>query len=142
VSSLTSNDSKLPSAYSMKELANLSKTSRIEAPSIWLLLMQKIQTAQPPAKLKALRVVKFMLENGSPDFRIVVRRDQSQTVRAMTTYKGPQSQLTGDAVNQKIRDMAKETMQVLQQSINSSYSQNQPDPTLQGMHVSLAYPHI
>lgn len=92
-----------------------------ECQSIEDLVIKKLAKNKPYIKYKALRIVKYLCENGSPNWRRAWQRNTDK-LRDAQQFRGPPDPIYGDAPYQQVRKAAKDAMQaVFQQStINSS----------------------
>ena len=96
-----------------------------ECQTIEDLVIKKLAKNKPYVKYKALRIVKFLCENGSPNWRRAWQRNTDK-LRDAQQFRGPPDQIYGDAPYQQVRKAAKDAMQaVFQQSqINSNNIKN------------------
>jgi hypothetical protein len=70
-------------------------------------LLEKLEKNSTNVKLKTLRIIKQVCENGSPNFKRDVQR-QTSSIRSCMQWKGPPHPTLGDAVNKMVRDAAQE----------------------------------
>eukprot|EP01083_Nonionella_stella_P208822 757564_1 len=120
----TTDDRNPPSGYLLKELA--SRTMSIsECQTIEDLVIKKLAKSKPYVKYKSLRIVKYLCENGSPNWRRAWQRNTDK-LRDAQQFRGPPDPVFGDAPYQQVRKAAKDAMQaVFQQStIDSSHIKN------------------
>jgi len=120
VNKASTDDRNPPSGYLLKELS--SRTMSIqECQTIEDLVIKKLAKNKPYIKYKALRIVKYLCENGSPNWRRAWQRNTDK-LRDAQQFRGPPDPIYGDAPYQQVRKAAKDAMQaVFQQSqINSS----------------------
>lgn len=103
----TSDDTKDPSGFVLKELAQLSYVSPRESSTILEQLLKRLDKDKPDVKYKALRTIKYMCIHGRAEFRQELQRDHGLIKNAMH-YKGPSDPMRGDTPNQRVRDEAKE----------------------------------
>ena len=91
-----------------------------ECQTIEDLVIKKLAKNKPYIKYKALRIVKFLCENGSPNWRRAWQRNTDK-LRDSQQFRGPPDPIYGDAPYQQVRKAAKDAMQaVFQQSTISS----------------------
>jgi len=124
VNKATTDDRNPPSGYLLKELA--SRTMSIaECQTIEDLIVKKLSKNKPYIKYKALRIVKYLCETGSPNWRRAWQRNTDK-LRDAQQFRGPPDPIYGDAPYQQVRKAAKDAMQaVFQQStIDSSHIKN------------------
>ena len=107
-----------------------------ECQTIEDLVVKKLAKNKPYVKYKALRIVKFLCENGSPNWRRAWQRNTDK-LRDAQQFRGPPDPIYGDAPYQQVRKAAKDAMQaVFQQSqIDSSHIKRK----IQGMSGDSAY---
>jgi len=135
VNKATTDDRNPPSGYLLKELS--SRTLSIsECQTIEDLVVKKLSKNKPYVKYKALRIVKFLCENGSPNWRRAWQRNTDK-LRDAQQFRGPPDPIYGDAPYQQVRKAAKDAMQaVFQQSqIDSSHIKTK----IKGMSGDSAY---
>eukprot|EP01083_Nonionella_stella_P206481 750992_1 len=121
INKATTDDRNPPSGYLLKELS--SRTMSIqECQLIEDLVVKKLGKNKPYIKYKSLRIVKFLCENGSPNWRRAWQRNTDK-LRDAQQFRGPPDPIYGDAPYQQVRKAAKDAMQaVFQQStIDSSH---------------------
>jgi hypothetical protein len=70
-------------------------------------LCEKLEKNSTNIRLKTLRIIKSVCENGSPNFKRDMQR-QTSGIRSCMQWKGPPHPTLGDAVNKMVRDAAQE----------------------------------
>ena len=70
-------------------------------------LLEKVEKNSTNVRLKTLRIIKSVCENGSPNFKRDLQR-QTSGIRSCMQWKGPPHPSLGDAVNKMVRDAAQE----------------------------------
>jgi hypothetical protein len=70
-------------------------------------LCEKLEKNSTNVRLKTLRIIKSVCENGSPNFKRNLQR-QTSGIRNCMQWKGPPHPSLGDAVNKMVRDAAQE----------------------------------
>jgi len=93
-----------------------------ECQTIEDLVIKKLAKNKPYIKYKALRIVKFLCENGSPNWRRAWQRNTDK-LRDAQQFRGPPDPIYGDAPYQQVRKAAKDAMQAVfqQHSLDSSH---------------------
>ena len=126
VNRATTDDRNPPSGYLLKELAGLlscarplsnyeitnptARTMQIsECQTIEDLIVNKLAKNKPYIKYKALRVVQFLCETGSPKWRRAWQRNTDK-LRDAQQFRGPPDPIYGDAPYQQVRKAAKDAM--------------------------------
>ena len=85
-------------------------------------LLSKLGKDHAGVKLKVLRILKYVCENGgSIEFRRLIQR-RSDIIRQCQSYRGATDPLRGDAPNKEVRDEAQNVMRALFASENSAVS--------------------
>jgi len=111
VNKATTDDRNPPSGYLLKELA--ARTMQInECQTIEDLIVKKLAKNKPYIKYKALRVVKFLCETGSHNWRRAWQRNTDK-LRDAQQFRGPPDPIYGDAPYQQVRKAAKDAMQAV-----------------------------
>eukprot|EP00485_Elphidium_margaritaceum_P014945 CAMPEP_0202726072 /NCGR_PEP_ID=MMETSP1385-20130828/184424_1 /ASSEMBLY_ACC=CAM_ASM_000861 /TAXON_ID=933848 /ORGANISM="Elphidium margaritaceum" /LENGTH=852 /DNA_ID=CAMNT_0049392285 /DNA_START=180 /DNA_END=2739 /DNA_ORIENTATION=- len=76
------------------------------------LVLKKLAKNKPYIKYKALRIVKYLCEEGSPNWRRAWQRSTDK-LRDAQQYRGTPDPIYGDAPYQSVRTIAKEAMQAI-----------------------------
>lgn len=121
VNKATSDDRNPPSGFVLKEVSRKTFDSIEECNIIEDTLMKRIEKDRPYIRLKCLRVIKYVCENGRPEFRIMWQRN-SDRIRACAQYKGPPDPIYGDTPYQQVRTAAKDTMAAIFKSTQKDTS--------------------
>ena len=110
----------LPSPLHTARTMSIAECQTIED-----LMVKKLSKNKPYIKYKALRIVKYLCETGSPNWRRAWQRNTDK-LRDAQQFRGPPDPIYGDAPYQQVRKAAKDAMQaVFQQStIDSSHIKN------------------
>jgi len=83
-------------------------------------LLSKLSKDHAGVKLKVLRILRYVCENGgSIEFRRLVQR-RSDIIRQCQSYRGTSDPLRGDAPNKDVRDEAQNVMKALFATENSA----------------------
>ncbi len=106
VSRATSDDSKDPSGFLLKELAQRTLGSLAECSEIQELLLKRLQKDRADVKFKSLRCLKHLIIHGRSEFRQELMRNQSE-IKAALTFKGPSDPLRCDATSKRVQDEAR-----------------------------------
>merc|ERR1719391_1842086 len=96
-----------------------------ECQTIEDLIVKKLSKNKPYIKYKALRIVKYLCETGSPNWRRAWQRNTDK-LRDAQQFRGPADPIYGDAPYQQVRKAAKDAMQAAfqQSTIDSSHIKN------------------
>jgi len=109
VSKATTDDNKPVSGFVLKELSDLTKSSPKECSSIEGYLLDRLTSSKPDVRFKALKCIKFLCENGRPEFKISLQRN-NDAIRQCLHFRGPPDALRGDAPYTNVHEAAKEAM--------------------------------
>ena len=112
VAKATADDTKEPSGFVLKELAQVTWNSERDCAELFEMLMKRLDGSNATVKYKTLRTIKHIVINGRPEFRTELQRG-NMLVKNCIHYNGPMDPLKGDALNQRVRDEAKETMNAI-----------------------------
>eukprot|EP01084_Bolivina_argentea_P284928 488465_1 len=124
INKATTNDRNPTSGYLLNELA--SKCSTIsECQSMEDLLLKKLSKQQPYTKYKALRVIKYLSENGSLHWCRIWQSHKNKLIEAKH-FRGVSDPIYGDALNEQVRKAAKEALQSVFEQKQTPY---RPTPT-------------
>ena len=96
-----------------------------ECQTIEDLIVKKLAKNKPYIKYKALRVVKFLCETGSPNWRRAWQRNTDK-LRDAQQFRGPPDPIYGDAPYQQVRKAAKDAMHAVfaQSAVDSAPIRN------------------
>jgi len=117
--------------YHLRELAEATKRSIDEAQTIEDALVKQLKRNKPNVKRKALKVVKYISEHGSPNFKRGFQR-HSQILRECAQYRGPPDPVYGDSPYEEVRKAAKEALDALFRTLNAE-SENELRSRIKGM---------
>ncbi|CAK0851413.1 unnamed protein product [Prorocentrum cordatum] len=68
-------------------------------------LLKKLERDDPLVKVKVLRIIRHVCDQGKPEFRRAVQK-RADLVKACLQYRGKPDPLKGDAPNKAVRDEA------------------------------------
>jgi len=68
-------------------------------------LIKKLEKDNPHVKLKCLKIIKHVCEQGKPEFKRAIQR-KAEVVKACLQYRGTPDPLKGDAPNKAVREEA------------------------------------
>ncbi|GBG81268.1 hypothetical protein CBR_g31940 [Chara braunii] len=113
IDAATSDDENITPVYKLDEISELLRTSSAEViKDVIDHLLKKLDHKSPLVKQKVLRVMKFALGKGGPEFRRELQR-HSSTIRALFNYKGQPHPLRGDSLNKAVRETAHDAIQAM-----------------------------
>ncbi|KAF8821418.1 hypothetical protein IE077_002041 [Cardiosporidium cionae] len=75
-------------------------------------LLKRLQREDASVKVKTLRVIKALLENGKPDFRRSLRR-KADKIRACQSFNCPLHPTLGDTPRKAVRDEASKCLEII-----------------------------
>merc|ERR1719272_1247657 len=81
--------------------------------------IQRLSKNSPDVKLKALKAITFIAQNGRDDFRIFFQRENAR-IKACTSFTGRPDPLRGDIPYEKVRQAASECMNAVFNSTGRS----------------------
>lgn len=109
VSKATQDDRQPPSGFQLTELAQLTIHSDDDCQQLQDALLKRLGKDRPYVKYKTLRVIKYISENGRPEFRMGMQK-HSEQIRACTQFKGKIDPLYGMTPSEDVRKAAKEAI--------------------------------
>ncbi len=112
IKKLTTDDTSVLSAYAMKELSDYTLRSQAECDSIREQLLSRLEKPSPDVKLKVLRTIKYVAQNGRPDFRITLQRNLG-SIKQCQNFRAPTDPLRGDTPSDRVREAAKEALDAI-----------------------------
>lgn len=124
VKKLTTDDTSVISAYSMKELSDMTFKSYAECESIRELLLYRLDRPSPDVKYKTLRIIKYVAQNGRSDFRISFQR-KATPIKQCQAFRAPPDPLRGDVPSERVREAAREALEAI-------FNENNAGPTSSG----------
>eukprot|EP00195_Chlamydomonas_chlamydogama_P001546 CAMPEP_0202923474 /NCGR_PEP_ID=MMETSP1392-20130828/78467_1 /ASSEMBLY_ACC=CAM_ASM_000868 /TAXON_ID=225041 /ORGANISM="Chlamydomonas chlamydogama, Strain SAG 11-48b" /LENGTH=351 /DNA_ID=CAMNT_0049617155 /DNA_START=57 /DNA_END=1109 /DNA_ORIENTATION=- len=134
IEDVTSTKDDAPPVYLMDEIAEIARSSPENAQSVAEHVQKRLGNKAAVVKWKALRLTRHLCIKGCSQFQKCMQR-YSSSVRELVHYKGEPDPFKGDAVNQRVRDTAKETIELL-------YSASTPAataPSVQGRIQGFGY---
>jgi len=106
VSKATQDDRQPPSGFQLTELAQLTIQSDDDCQVLQDALLKRLGKDRPYVKYKTLRVIKYISENGRPEFRMGMQKHAEQ-IRRCTQFKGKIDPLYGMTPSEDVRKAAK-----------------------------------
>ena len=100
-------------------------------------LVEKLEKNSTNVRLKTLRIIKSVCENGSPNFKRDLQR-QTSGIRSCMQWKGPPHPTLGDAVNKMVRDAAQECINAV---FDTESKASGPKISAQGVCASAPHCH-
>eukprot|EP00930_Biecheleria_cincta_P018669 TRINITY_DN1445_c1_g1_i1.p1 TRINITY_DN1445_c1_g1~~TRINITY_DN1445_c1_g1_i1.p1 ORF type:complete len:940 (-),score=270.28 TRINITY_DN1445_c1_g1_i1:73-2892(-) len=95
-------------------------------------LLKKLERDNPHVKLKVLKIIKHVCEQGKPDFRRAIQK-KAELVKACLQYRGTPDPLKGDAPNKAVREEADVAVKAVFSSDSSTNAYGIPTSTGQKM---------
>ncbi|KAL5018753.1 hypothetical protein ScPMuIL_004475 [Solemya velum] len=108
----TSDDEKPIPGYLYAEISNITLESEGFCESTVEFLVDRLNKKSCHVKIKVLKLMKYILENGSPHFKDGLQK-QSRGIQEATNYGGPPDPLHGNVPFLMVRKTAKEVNEVL-----------------------------
>ncbi|XP_046584806.1 AP-4 complex accessory subunit Tepsin-like [Haliotis rubra] len=108
----TSDDDKPIPGYLYKEISGISHESMGYCESLLEYLVDRLEKNSYHVKLKVLKVMRYTVDNGHPNFKAGLMRS-ARGVRAATKYGGPPDPLHGNIPYIMVRKVAQELCEVL-----------------------------
>eukprot|EP00923_Selenidium_pygospionis_P038456 GHVN01067060.1.p2 GENE.GHVN01067060.1~~GHVN01067060.1.p2 ORF type:complete len:751 (-),score=91.42 GHVN01067060.1:3578-5830(-) len=109
--------------YIYKELASMTFASPSVNAEMEDFLIKKLVKDDPYVKLKVLKIVKHVSENGSPEFRRSMQR-KTEAIKQCLVYKGRPHPVRGDAPSREVREEANRCLKSLFGMENAAASIN------------------
>ncbi|XP_038064287.1 AP-4 complex accessory subunit Tepsin-like [Patiria miniata] len=134
----TSDDDTPTPGYLYQEIADLTYVSSSYCKSLLDVLVDRLDKSSHHIKFKVLRVMKFVVENGSEEFHHSLLR-RSTGIQLATKFSGPPDPLHGNAPYVAVRTAAKELSEVLfdtERSKNKEPSHNKEATVGRGLGTS------
>jgi hypothetical protein len=114
VNKLTTDNRNPPSGYLLQELAKRT-VSVAESQIIEDLIIKRLNKSKPYIKYKTLRVIKFLCDNGSQNWRRAWQR-QTDRLRDCQNFRGTPDPIYGDTPYLQVRTAAKDCLQAVFQT--------------------------
>ncbi|XP_022092478.1 AP-4 complex accessory subunit tepsin-like isoform X2 [Acanthaster planci] len=134
----TSDDDTPTAGYLYQEIADLTYVSSNYCKSLLDILVDRLDKPSHHIKFKVLRVMKYVIENGSEEFHSGLLR-RSTGIQLATQFSGPPDPLHGNAPYIAVRSAAKELSEVLfdtERSRNKEPNQNKETARTRGLGTS------
>lgn len=107
---ISTDDDKIAPVYRLDEISDTLRSSPTYiVREMCEYTMKRLGSRSPRVKQKILRMIKFVVGKGGPEFRRQMQR-QSAAIRQLFAYKGQVDALRGDALNKAVRDTAHEAI--------------------------------
>lgn len=123
VTKLTADDPTDPSGFLLKELSGYTHHSAAECQTIYDQLVQRLKSTKPDVKYRTLRTIKYLLTNGSRDFRQLFQRNNND-IRALVGYRCEPDPLRGESIFLRVSAEAKETVHAIFNAPDASNAPN------------------
>ncbi|XP_078611654.1 AP-4 complex accessory subunit tepsin-like isoform X1 [Branchiostoma floridae x Branchiostoma japonicum] len=121
----TSDDESPTPGYLYQEINAMLHESSSQCQQVLDYLVDRLKKDSFHVKIKVLRVMKHLIENGPPEFQQGLRR-RSEGIKAATSYSGPADPLHGHAPYVVVRKTATEVSSILFNTENCERSPNRP----------------
>ncbi|KAK9810740.1 hypothetical protein WJX73_004195 [Symbiochloris irregularis] len=95
--------------YLLDEVWNFVNSPSTDINAMVEFINKRVAHKSPLVKAKALRLIKFICTKGASDFKRGLSKSAG-TVRELVHYRGEPDPFKGDALNQKVREAAKEAL--------------------------------
>eukprot|EP01068_Selenidium_serpulae_P015974 Selendium_serpulae@DN6256_c0_g1_i10.p1 len=105
------NDEATP-GYLHKEIASMTYASATVGAELEDFLLKRLNRDDPYVKLKVLKIIKYVSENGNPEFRRALQR-KTEAIKQCMSYHGPAHPVRGDAPSHDVRVEAETCLKVL-----------------------------
>ncbi|KAL6764886.1 hypothetical protein V8C86DRAFT_1215418 [Haematococcus lacustris] len=135
----TSSKDDVPPVYLMDEISEMAKEGQDAAQSVAEHISRNLGNRSPVVKWKALKLVKHLCSKGCIQFQRSMQKHAS-SIRELVHYKGEPDPFRGDTLNQRVRDLAKETLDLLYNSQSVPTSAPALQGRIQGFGSSMAPP--
>ncbi|XP_064643164.1 AP-4 complex accessory subunit tepsin-like [Lineus longissimus] len=135
----TADDETPVSGYLYQEINKMTFESGSFCHDLLDYLVDRLEDRSYHVKLKVLNIIKFVVENGHPDFRRQLRK-KSRGIKEAEGFSGPADPLHGATPYQMIRKTAKEVNEILfdveserEESPNKTNPSSAPSSAMYGM---------
>eukprot|EP00250_Pteridium_aquilinum_P014937 c22291_g1_i1 orf=233-2446(-) len=106
-------DDKVAPIYRLDEICDMLRTSSSDmVREVVEYTMKRLDGRSPRVKQKTLRMIKYAVVKGGPEFKRQMQR-QAAAIRQLFEYKGQPDVLRGDALNKAVRDTAHEAVSAI-----------------------------
>eukprot|EP00013_Stygamoeba_regulata_P025065 CAMPEP_0177643482 /NCGR_PEP_ID=MMETSP0447-20121125/8177_1 /TAXON_ID=0 /ORGANISM="Stygamoeba regulata, Strain BSH-02190019" /LENGTH=732 /DNA_ID=CAMNT_0019145777 /DNA_START=75 /DNA_END=2270 /DNA_ORIENTATION=- len=119
VEKATSDDNQATPGHLYNDLTKLTFRSVKSCQNLEMYLLRRLKKDSPVVKLKALTVIKHVLDKGHPSFKSDLQR-QTSAINECLQFRGPPDPLRGDAPYMLVRQEAQEIMNMLYQESSGS----------------------
>lgn len=110
VDHVITDDDKVAPLYRLDEICEMLRTSSSDmVREVVEYTMKRLDSRSPRVKQKILRMIKYVVVKGGPEFKRQMQR-QAAAIRQFFEYKGQPDVLRGDALNKAVRDTAHEAI--------------------------------
>lgn len=136
VSKGTSSDDNPTPGFVLKELVNSTFAGPKNCKDLVGLLVPRLKKSDPNIKLKALKIINYLIVNGRVDFQKEMSAHH-QLIKDCLSFTGPLDPLKGDAVYVAIQTTAKETIDNLfNETLRNRTNFTRPVDSFAGASVS------
>ncbi|KAH7290488.1 hypothetical protein KP509_30G050600 [Ceratopteris richardii] len=106
-------DDKVAPIYRLDEICEMLRTSTSDmVREVVEYIMKRLNSKSPRVKQKTLRMIKFTVVKGGPEYKRQMQR-HAAAIRQLFEYKGQPDVLRGDALNKAVRDTAHEAISAI-----------------------------
>ncbi|KIZ05085.1 VHS domain-containing protein [Monoraphidium neglectum] len=98
--------------FLLDEILELARSSPEQAQAVAESIERKLASKSPIVKFKALRIIKHLCTKGCSTFQRCMQK-QSGAVRELVHWRGEPDPFKGDVPNARVREFAKEVLEVL-----------------------------
>lgn len=110
---VVTDDDKVAPIYRLDEICDMLRTSSSDmVREVVEYTMKRLDSKSPRVKQKTLRMIKYAVVKGGPEFKRQMQR-QAAAVRQLFEYKGQPDVLRGDALNKAVRETAHEAISAI-----------------------------
>ncbi|CAN0328172.1 unnamed protein product, partial [Phaeothamnion confervicola] len=108
----TSSDDSPTPGYLYGEIAAMTKASYADCQKVQAFLLERIKKKNHNVKHKCLLIIKHVCQKGRPDFKREMQRG-IEDVKECISFTGPPDSLRGDEIYRRVREAARETLEVV-----------------------------
>lgn len=118
--------------YLYQEIAKATFVDVTSSQQLADYLLKKLEKDNPHVKLKVLKIIKHVSEQGKPEFRRAIQK-KADLVKACLQYRGTPDALKGDAPNKAVREEANQAVKAVFSSDSAANAYGLNNPTAKPM---------
>jgi len=121
ISKATSPNPEPTSGWMLQVIAQMTKKDHQTCTQVVDYLILRLSVNNPYVKKKTLKVIRHCCESGDMNFAQTIAK-KSEEVRHYATFKGKKDPLHGDALNQQVREEAKQAIDAIFRTVEGTHN--------------------